>query len=106
MAATPGCMSARIEIGTKTSGRSSIVVPLKPRGATPTIVIDWPLTTSGVREHVRAAGEPVLPEGVAQHRDASFPFDAIVVGADEPSERGLDAERGEVAARHGQRRRR
>ena len=41
-------MRARIEIGTKTSGLSSIVVPPKPRGATPTIVIDWPLTTSGV----------------------------------------------------------
>ena len=31
-------------IGTNTCGVAPSVVPVKPRGATPTIVSDWPLT--------------------------------------------------------------
>jgi hypothetical protein len=54
------------------------------------------------REDVGATGEPVLPERVAQHRDAPVPLHPIVVRADEPSERRLDAECWEVAAGHGE----
>ena len=49
----PGDISARIVIGTKTSGSAPSVVPSKPRGATPTIVIDWPLTIERLVEDGR-----------------------------------------------------
>ena len=42
-----GCEKPRIVIGTNTSGFTPSVVPSKPCGATPTIVIVWPLTISG-----------------------------------------------------------
>ena len=41
----PGSINPRIEIGTNTLGSVPSVVPLNPRGATPTIVNDWPLIT-------------------------------------------------------------
>ncbi len=37
-------MISRMVIGTYTFGLTPIVVPSNPRGATPTIVIVWPLT--------------------------------------------------------------
>src|SRR5439155_21781112 len=39
-----GCMKPRIVIGTNTCGRDPSVVPSNPRGATPTMLIGWPLT--------------------------------------------------------------
>jgi hypothetical protein len=39
-------MSSRIESGTKTFGSDPSVVPVKPAGATPTIVIGCPFTIS------------------------------------------------------------
>jgi hypothetical protein len=41
----PGCIRPRIVSGTNTSGFSPSVVPLKPRGVTPAMVMAWPLMT-------------------------------------------------------------
>jgi hypothetical protein len=42
----PGRMSSAIDSGTNTRGDSSVVSPVKPSGATPTIVIACPLMRS------------------------------------------------------------
>jgi hypothetical protein len=41
----PGCISSVIVIGTNTDGWSPIVVPSKPSGPTPMMVIGTPLMT-------------------------------------------------------------
>jgi hypothetical protein len=46
-------------MGKKTSGFSTIVVPVNPRGATPTIVSGLPLTTSS---RPTTAGLPAKPD--------------------------------------------
>ena len=74
-----GCEKPRIVIGTNTSGLTPSVVPSNPRGATPTIVIVWPLTMSGWFEHAGIGAEARLPVGVAEHDDVRFAERAVVV---------------------------
>ena len=85
-------------IGTNTSGCTPSVVPSNPRGATPTIVIVWPLTIMRLVQRTGIGREPRLPVRVAEDDDVRLVDGAIVLGRQETADCRLQVEDGEIAA--------
>ena len=67
----PGISVGCIVIGANTSTDWPTSVPLKPAGATPTIVNGWALSRMRRADHVRLAAELPHPEAMAQDRDGA-----------------------------------
>ena len=77
-------------------------MPLKPRGATPTIVIDWPLTMIGWFSTAGLPPSRVVQYAVAEHRYEMTADVAVVVVVEQPAERRLQAEHRKVRPGHEQ----